>query len=161
MKKVSITNSKRDYFVILAIIIIAFIIRVFCIKEIQTPESLLYTEKAFHFFETTYAVDDHRASRFGIIFPMALLMKMIGLNVFSIYGYGILCSLGTVLIIFYLGKRLLIQKLDYCLVYFLLLIQPVFSTLVMFLYQRIFYFIPLWLCYGFTEDWNQKSRRLQ
>lgn len=110
MNKIKLINSKRDYLVIFTIIIIAFIIRVFCISEIHTPDSLLYTEKAFHFFETTYAVDDHRASRFGIIFPMALLMKMIGLNDFSIYGYGILCSLGTVLIIFYLGKSLFNSK---------------------------------------------------
>ncbi len=92
---------------LLVILVFASCVRGVFFTGITNIDSLAYAENAYRIVQGTFEVSDsvHKL-RLGLILPTAGVYWVLGINEFTSVLYPFLCSLGSIILIFYLGQLL-------------------------------------------------------
>lgn len=131
MKAVS---QYKTQILLFGILIFALALRLIFFIGLQGLDDTGYINWATYILNHTYEIGPSLFQlRVGIIFPLALLYKIFGINEISTSLYPLFFSLGTIVVIFLLGKELFDEKTG-LLAAFLLSFFPIdliYSTIVL------------------------------
>ncbi len=100
-------SPQQTFLLLWAILMVGFCVRIGFFTGASMTDSLSYAEKAYHTVQGQFSVSSNVHSlRLGLILPTALVYKLCGVNEFSSILYPLLCSLGNILLIFFLSQLL-------------------------------------------------------
>lgn len=92
---------------LLGILLIAVILRLLFFVGMARTDDYGYAQAAYNLANGVYRVSGfnlHHQARLAIVVPLATSFRLFGVNEYSAELWPLLCSLGSIVVIFYLGK---------------------------------------------------------
>lgn len=100
-------RGRRVEFVIAAVLLVAVLTRWLAYTGFFGSDEVTYTESAFKLLRGDWTVDEYvGANRLGVNLPMAGFAWLLGKTEFAASLYSILCSLGEVALVTWVGYRM-------------------------------------------------------
>lgn len=107
-----LNNIKYKHQILLILILsFALVLRLIFFTGIGYSDSLSYTSYANNFAEGKPVLTHHRALRLGIVFPVAVLYSIFGVNEFSSNILPLFLSLGSIVLTYAISKLLFNEKI--------------------------------------------------
>jgi len=104
-------KKNKNLFLMALILIFALILRFVFFSGIDTSDSLFYTRYADSLSKNNFEFTESQLSfRLGLIFPVSVLYSIFGVNEFSSNIVTLLISLGSIILIYHLGKLIFNEK---------------------------------------------------
>ncbi|MDI6826244.1 MAG: glycosyltransferase family 39 protein [Candidatus Aenigmarchaeota archaeon] len=159
------SNSKKYYIILILILLFSFFLRLkFFIGAGGTGygDDLIYSQTAYELSKLNFdkfPIYINVSLRLMMVLPIAFFYSILGVSDFSTSIYPLLCSLGTIILTFYLGKLLFNEKVGLMASFFLSIIplDVVFSTQ---LIPRVpLTFFMMLSIYSFLRTENSKNKK--
>lgn len=96
----------RSFAALLAILALALAARLYWFTGLVIGDDVVYSEIAVHFLDGDTRVLNVHAARLGFLFPLIASYAIFGVGELPLALPNLLCSLGTVALAFFIGRRL-------------------------------------------------------
>ena len=110
LNRLFILSNKKILFLI---IIFAIFLRIHFFVGMAGYDDFLYSQLAYKIINQKFdilEIGGYAGSRFSILLPVAVLFSLFGINEFSTLFSLFLCSIGNVILVFYIGELILTKE---------------------------------------------------
>ncbi len=108
----SMTDNRKHFWMIFIILAFAILLRIYFFSGIVCLDDFAYAENAYRLLHSGNYFNQisQYTTRIGLVFPVALFQASFGMNEWSLVLFSLICSVGTIFVVYLIGCQLFNKK---------------------------------------------------